>query len=484
MPARPLTDVHEVGEADAAATATTTTVTTTTTPADPAGPGRRAWSPSPAVVLGWIAVATVLLLLRQPGHAQWDTLWQEDGGVFLSDAYELPWSTTLVSDYNGYLHLVARLLALPAAAVPVPMAADVVAVLAALTVALLSAYVFWASEALLRTLWARTVLAALVVVLPAAGYEVAVNLANLHWYLDFACLLALARAHRRRTVLAADLLVVLLAVLSDPLTGLLVPVAAWAAWRGEARDRAVVGVYVAALAVQAVLGALADSPDPYGPVVLAELGVFYAVRVAGSLLVGDAYLDDGLRHAGAVFVRLALLVVAALMAYGVAAPGASAARRLLVAACAGLSGVFLAAPLLLRGTGGPITDVTFSLNNSRYTLVPVLMLVLAVLVTLDRGDAWLRGRRLLDARILVTLWFAATALTSWSVFTVSTAGPSWDQVLEQARADCAAGRPGPLVMDDPSNGFNVMPEGYVRVPIAPAIEPPPFVTTVPCSRLR
>ncbi len=474
MPALPLTDTTPV-EGGAAATPSRTAE---------ASPDRPAWSPSALLVLGWVAAATVLLLLRQPGHAQWDTLWQEDGGVFLSDAYELPWLTTLVSEYNGYLHVVARLLVLPAAAVPVPMAADVVAVLASLTVALVSAYVFWASGALLCTLWARAVLAALVVVLPAAGYEVAGNLANLHWYLDFACLMALARPHRTRAAFGVDLAVVLLAVLSDPLTGLLLPVAAWAAWRGRLRDRVVVAGYVAALAVQAVLGALADSPDPYGPVVLTELGVFYALRVAGSLLVGDAYLDEGVRGLGAPFVRGALVVVAALMVYGVAAPGADAARRLLVATCAGLSGVFLAMPLLLRGTGGPITDVTFTLNNSRYTLVPILLLVLAVLVTLDRGDAWLRGRRLVEVRVLATVWFAAAVLTSWSVFSVGTAGPSWDAALEQARADCAAGRPGPVVMDDPANGFNVMPEGYVRVPIAPAIDPPPFVTTVPCARLR
>src|SRR6266516_3366799 len=76
--------------------------------------------PEPAVRVGWqgiltglvaVLAGTVIVVLRQPGAGALDTVWAEDGTVFLADAVNRSPLDALATSYAGYYHLLPRLLA-------------------------------------------------------------------------------------------------------------------------------------------------------------------------------------------------------------------------------------------------------------------------------------------------------------------------------------------------------------------------------------
>jgi hypothetical protein len=123
----------------------------------------------------WTVVATALLLLRQLGAPALDTLWAEDGLIFLSDALAGGLRGTIAKPYAGYMHLLPRLVAWLASLAPLGWASAIVSGLPALLVALSSLFVFHASRAALEDEGKRAILAASIVLLPASHYEVLNN---------------------------------------------------------------------------------------------------------------------------------------------------------------------------------------------------------------------------------------------------------------------------------------------------------------------
>ena len=172
----------------------------------------------------WVAGATALQLFRQPGEPSWSSVWQEDGGVFLTDALQDP-IASIVEPYNAYLHVVPRLVSAAIAPFPLDWAPLLLSGSAALIVGLVSVYVYFASAAVIASQWVRVVLAALVVLVPAAGYETNANIANIHWYLIFAAFWVFIDMPETRGPVVLGGVIVSASVLSDPLTGLLLPLA-------------------------------------------------------------------------------------------------------------------------------------------------------------------------------------------------------------------------------------------------------------------
>ncbi len=436
-------------------------------------------------------VATGLQLLRQPGVPSWDSVWQEDGAIFLTDALANPFLETLVTPYNAYLHTLPRLIAGPVALVGLEHAALLMTFLSALTVTLIAMYVYFASARVFHTQWARVVLAMSVVLLPAAGYETNANIANLHWYLIFACFWVFVAAPRTTAGIAVGITIVALAVLSDPLAALLAPLPLIALWRDRTwRGRAIPLVFLGTLAVQLVLGVVEDPVAPYASSHLPAVPKIYALRVTGSFLVGDLFLDNFWKPWGLAFALAALLVVAAVCAYGLLR--ADRGRRLLIGGSLALSVGYLTVPLMLRGTENFLDRGDFSLNGSRYVLLPILFLTIAVLLTLDRRDPRLSSRAWRNVQIGFSALTAALVLTNFSIFTVRSGGPAWKESVASARERCATvggRRPGspPKVGSIP---IRRLPAGDVRIPIAPnvriTLETPysPFAVTVDCRHLR
>jgi hypothetical protein len=446
---------------------------------------------SGVLLLLWLTCATALEVLRQPGVPAWDTMWQEDGGVFYTDALHRSLLDALTRAYNGYLHAVPRLLSALAVQLPLEQAATFLAVSSALVVAALAAYVFRAGEQLIPAAWARCLLALLMVLSPVSAYETANNINNLHWYLLLA--LAFVPFSRRvgRLSLAVDLLVVVLAVLSDSEAVLIAPLfvpTAWSALRRRDLRGMLPGLAVGVcLLVQFVVGAAGQQPGRYASSRWSDLPGIFAYRVAGSLLVGDRYLTTfydahGLAFAdGCLAVVLVLLVGAALLA--------PAARRTLAVTTLGAV-VFLVVPLMLRGTENFLTRPMSTLNGSRYALLPVLFLAVGLLAAAARLapchlDGQLRPSVLPTAVTMLTLTVVAY---NYADVSVRTGGPSWRHELTAATRACARtgdhpGETGRLSAEN-SGGTPAGPADVI-VPISPSLPKDiPFAVLVSCSTLR
>ena len=200
----------------------------------------RLFPPAPAARItgGRIAagVAAVLAgalvsLARQGGVGALDTAYDEDARIFLADAAALSPLDSLTASYQGYYHLVPRLLAEIAVLFPAPAAAAVLAVLAALVTSLLALFVFVAARAHLPYWPLRLVAAAPVVTLPLAQDEIPNAVCNLHWPLLYATVWALLWVPARISGRVVAVVVVAATVTSDLLALAFLPLAAAPAGR-------------------------------------------------------------------------------------------------------------------------------------------------------------------------------------------------------------------------------------------------------------
>lgn len=393
--------------------------------------------PGPLAVVVWVLTMTVLQVMRQHGRPLYDTIWAEDAGIFLAQALASPFPDNLLDAHASYVQLAPRLVTEAAATLPLEYAAAVISFGSALVVALLSVYVYFASSAVFRSRWAPALLAALMMLAPATTYETTATAANLHWYLLFTCFWALLVPVRSWVWAVAGAVIALVATLSDPLAGLLLPLALLQVVRSDGwRERMVPTVFAVGLAVQVVLGPLRSPTAPFGEVNAGDLPGIYASRVAGSFLVGDRFLEQLWARLGWAFPWLSLAVVLLVVGYGIAS--GESRRRFHIGVSFLYSVAFLAVPLLLRGTVGLLDPEHFTLNGSRYTLVPILLLAVAVLLTLDDPGPWLPRAATQDLQTSFVVWTLALVLLNYSAGSVRTNGPSWREGLAEARTDCAA----------------------------------------------
>jgi hypothetical protein len=447
------------------------TAATTTEPAAPAPhDGRSAVS---FFLLGalWVLVATLLQLARQEGVSPLDTVWAEDGSVFLVGAMSDPLGA-IPDLYTGYLHVVPRLVAVVASVVPLTQASLILSGGAAFIVALLSLYVLVATSGIFRERWAPVALAAMMVVVPAAGIEAANNVTNLRWFLLFAAFWALLHRVRSPAGVVVSSIVVAAATLSDPLTLLLLPLAVIAWMSRDFRRRAVVIVFAIGGVIQGgvALGSLvsgAGRPPMVGALDITDLIGLFGLRVAGSFLVGEQFLDNAWRFLGWGFAAVALTVVAALAAYGLAR--AHGARRWLIGGTLFSAVVAYSIPVATRGTSPLVPDGgdIHPLIGTRYVVAPILFLVSMTLLILDASDprvSEVTWRRVQQAFLLVA---AALVLVNFSVATMRSPGPAWNAELDSADRRCAV----PGVTE-------------AEVPITPRVPPETWELHLQCDEVR
>jgi hypothetical protein len=383
-----------------------------------------------AAVLLALAAATALHLLRQQGHGAWESLWAEDGSVFVTDAHR-DFTGTLFAQNGGYTHLVPRVIAGVAALFPVERAAAAVAIGGSLVIALLAAFVYVASAEVLRSRAARLGLATVVLLVPIPGDELYANALNLHFYMLFACFWALVWQSETGGALAVRCAVVLASTLSDPLAALLLPLAVVApAMRRRRRSLAVSGVFVAGLATQLLIMSAGEMPERNWGFRLGDLPQIFALRVTGGLLVGDHFLGDLWLDYGHAFSYTALAVIAVVLGLLLLrADRPTAAFALMAISYAGL---FFCVQLVGRGTGGIATGTgSFHLHHARYVLLPFLFLVTTLLVLIDRVPrrVWLRGA--------VAAWLVALIAVNYRIGPNDrSTGPRWQPEVTAARAVC------------------------------------------------
>ncbi|WP_334170991.1 hypothetical protein [Sinomonas sp.] len=146
------------------------------------GPGRLAGS-GPAIAVAVVIMGTALSLFRLPATAQ-DTVWAEDGGIFLNGALQHRSVLQIFAPYQGYLHVVPRMAAwFIVSVLPPSTYALALTALSCLAVGVVAALVWHCSRALSTSPLIRLAWAAIPVLVAAGPQETLGNFANLHWYL-------------------------------------------------------------------------------------------------------------------------------------------------------------------------------------------------------------------------------------------------------------------------------------------------------------
>jgi hypothetical protein len=387
----------------------------------------------------WVVVMAWLQMVRRPTDPPaWDSLYVEDGQIFLGQAISQHFWDSLATSHLGYLNTVARAITEVATWAPLEGAPLVMSLLTSLLVALLALYVFVASGAWIASPVLRFVLALAVVLVPVTGRDIAGTVANLHWYLIYASFWAVLSPWRSRTWLAVSTAVVLLGVLSDPLCGLLLPFAIVLAVRAGRREAwALPGAMVFGLIVQLILRD--EAAERIGGVEWAVLPRLFAERVTSSLVAGDRYLYDLFGgRTGSLFAWASLAAV--VLAVGLGLRRLRGRRRWLLASGATLSLVFFLLAVVARGTELLVPDIPWALGASRYMYLPVMFILTGLIAAADRPGAERTGRRLVAELVVVALVVGGIAV-NYRIEHRTSGEPRWGPAVDQARAACAARRP-------------------------------------------
>jgi hypothetical protein len=400
-----------------------------------------------------VVLCTALAMFRLP-PARWNILWAEDGGIFVTDAYRFD-PQVFVETYAGYLHIVPRTLSAFAVTVPVDYVPLAMNLLGAIVVGLICGAVFLFARVRIRSTAMSALLALQVVLLPVAGHEVHVNVAYLQWYLMFAAVWAVIVIARARWLIIVQCLTVALAVLSEPLTALLIApfilVRVLAIRPLASRAHAVTWSFLGSTVIQAIAVVLAVLVEQRrslsrswpSPLAFAE---DYAGRVGLDSLVGVTGTTNLVTAFGrpALIIGLALVIVLI-----VAAAKIDRDRRILVIALAAASVCIsfvteaLSWEILLQFAPGDL------LAGSRYHYTPVLLLFSAYLLGADALVARLDGRR---SRWIPVAAAAAIVLVpgaiDYRLTDLRADAPDWIAQLDEASEACDAQPPDDLVRID------------------------------------
>jgi hypothetical protein len=426
------------------------------------------FAPVPSRSAGWRTVGlgtaallagTVIGLLRQPGDAATNTVWAEDGEIFLGAAATDGPVRAIATSYAGYYHLVPRLLSGIAALAPSSAAAWVLAVSAALCAAAVAVLVYVASAAYLPSPVSRFLVSAVVVVVPLAQDDVLNSIANLHWYGLYAVFWVLLWAPRSRLGRAVGPTVTLLVAASDILTVAFIPLALWRALRGSPGRRldrhgtilaAALGVGLAAQFAGLLSGASSRS------LTLDALTAFggYVLRAVPAGVLGERWVGTQTSARGVAFAAVAWLLI------GVAV--LMARSRLvrphwpLAITAAAHSLVLYVLPVFLSGAPTP-----------RYAVAPALLMVTALVAVLRPADPPVSRRAAMAPVVALAALMITVCAVNLRVDNRRAHGPSWSTEVGRARATCATARPAtdldlPIAPRDAGGWHATLPCSYLR----------------------
>ena len=370
-----------------------------------------------AIVAGLVVLATVALVLWRPWPSAVDVIWAEDGPVFLYQSLHIRFEDIVLWPYNGYAHVVPRLLTKAVTLLPVTWWALGLATASALVRAGLGAVVWYSLAAHVPSRFARALIAAALVTLPLGNYETLDSVANLHWFLTAAALPALLWVPATWRGRVIQWLVVAGAVLSDPVTSLLAPlVLARLVLVRRWPDQVVSVVFVAASAVQAVI-VVGTSRATASGMGLKDIAPTYLVRVVLAAFGGKGGTEWAFGRAGWLAVAAAVLVSAVVLALGFREPGPH--RVLIVSSLLASAGLFAVAMRfgILTGNLTPTRPLNLFLSP-RYSVTAAVLLLTALVAA---GAAALRAGRG-RARLLMGAG-AAGLIAIYAVGVVLSVGP-------------------------------------------------------------
>lgn len=393
------------------------------------------------LIAALLTIAVVLQLARLGWSASLNSLWAEDGPIYMQEALSQDFWHAIFSTYATYLVLVPRLIAEGASLVALDDVPAAVSALSALVVGLSGLAVWFASAGHLRNPFLRGTLAALTVLCPVAGLESIDTAAYVPWFMLFASfwLLLWRPAKTGGAVLGGAFL--LLTGLSTPGLWFFAPLAALRALAARGRnDLILLGSYAVGAAVQIPVLAL-TTETAVEPVWTGDIWTVFLQRIVNGAPFGLRGGGNAWSHFGWPFlIALAAVAVLALaIGFRRAAPGA----RLLAAVALPTSLLMFVASLYQRAVGTPMLwpEGMFNGSGSRYAIVPMLLLVSAGLVLLESAQRRrARGPRQLPwpSMAAVALLCASIVVSFWARDLNTRGTPPWDAALDHAAQVCLA----------------------------------------------
>ncbi len=442
-------------------------------PDSPPAPGPepgRAWNALLAASL--LAIAVVVQLARIGWTGSLDTLWAEDGAIYLQGALTDGFFGAITSEYNGYLVLVPRLIGEVGSAFPLRDAAAAMAVVSAFVVALCGLAVWHATAGVIASRHLRALLAGLTVFTAVGGTETVASAANVPWFMLVACFWLLL--WRPRTQLGAVLAAAFIALtaLSTPGTLFFLPLALLRAFCvRDGRDLAIAGAYFGANLVQGI-AILRSDYEQVDPVWTADIWDVLVQRVVDGTVFGLRLGGEIWTLGGWPFLIALTIALVAALALGLwrTSPGV----RYLAALAIPIALVAFVFSVYQRAVGAPMLWPPDVWNDAagRYAVVPVMLLLSVILAMVDR--AW-RGRGWGDRRTWLGLGLAAlilvSALVSLPARNLEARGtPPWSASVDKAELTCAATPEEEVFVDISPPGFG-FPLPCAAVPTPADAEP-------------
>jgi hypothetical protein len=357
----------------------------------------------PLVQIAALAMGAVVMLVRIGGpRPSWDRAYAEDPGLYLPAALAHPWH--LLQSYGGYLQLVPRMIAQIAALVPIQHASVVFAAGGALIASGCALFTYHASAGHVISRGFRVLLGLSVLLLPVAQLEIADNGVNSIWYLLVALFWAALWRPRSRAAGWVAAIVAFAAAASSSLALLYAPLfgARLLTVPGRRREHAATVGWAlgGVLQVFVIVTSHLSRFSPRNPM---NAVVFYGRDVVLPSLGwhNSWHLRDLIGLSGATVLVGGLIAVVLLAA--VATQGRSCRAFVVTAVATGL--VFTAVTSAF-GWGGPgQLDTVTAEHGARYSTVPILLLVAALIVSADSfaRSWWPRPKAVVAIALLVAV---------------------------------------------------------------------------------
>lgn len=397
-----------------------------------------------AVLLVVALVLTFLAWGRLPTMTK-ETVWAEDGGVFLRDVLSTGHLQSIFLPYDGYLHVLPRILSSAAhALVPLDGYAIAMSLFSCAVVATISIGVFYLSRELTDSVPVRVMIAVIPVLLPIGPNEIQGNAANLHWYLLWLTPWLLLYRPKTAVTSFALFVVTFVAGASEIITGMFLPLALWTALRRRAY--AAPAGLVLALTLQ-ILTTLSKprfngAPPPTDAVDPLSVLMGYVLLPIGSLWHPDSRtLASGIVNFGPWALVVPCLLVVGLFLY-VLMKGERTFQWAAIIALAA-SALCWTASVVLSGNSMFAYSKYLESNWAsgfgyvRYAAAPAMFILL--LIPIAAAVALKRGQIQNGITSLLTGIFVAVLLISYfPTATTRQVGPAWSPGVEAARTLCSS----------------------------------------------
>jgi len=426
----------------------------------PAPEGLARWEKA-AVISALFALAIVLQLLRLGWTGSLNSLWAEDGPIFVQSAVTQSFGHAVGSEYSGYLVIVPRLIAEVASVFPLREAAASVAVLSAAMVAASGLAVWYAAAGHVADPYLRGALVAATVLTPVGALESIDSASYVSWYMLFAVFWILLWRPRSLGGAVLGGLFAAAAVLSNPGAWFFLPLALLrAAAIRDRRDATIVGAYFGASAVQLAAMA-ASSYEGVQPLWTSDIWTVLLQRVVDGAAFGLRLGGTAWTHLGWAFLILLTAAMVAGFALGLLRAGGRARAFALVALPTAI-GMFVLS-VYQRAVGPPMLwpAEVWGGQGGRYAIVPVLLVISTAVLVIEslRQD---RGARPWLPLALVALVLLSVGSSFGAADRAVRGTPTWDAALDAAAVSCAA-----------------EPGGEVQIPTSP----PGFEMRLPCNEI-